>query len=170
MKSSPLLVECLHVCQQQSSLWKCFRALGTLACLQLITMLACSVLLILPFHVKNLMAFFAGKTPAVGCIAVTTAINMCARLVYYCGVIGLCPLCRRAPPPHEGEIPLCGGWAAQVLDPSLLGGETCEMMHLYQLVFLLRTSSTAGSYSRLSSSSVSPTSSHSVMSNFPLAP
>ena len=111
MKSSPLLVECLHVCQQQSSLWKCFRALGTLACLQLITMLACSVLLILPFHVKNLMAFFAGKTPAVGCIAVTTAINMCARLVYYCGVIGLCPLCRRAPPPPpmRGRSLFAGG-------------------------------------------------------------
>ena len=56
-------MESLHVCQQQSSLWKCFRALRTLAGLQLIPMLACSVLLILPFHVKNLMAFFTGKAP-----------------------------------------------------------------------------------------------------------
>ena len=57
-------MESLHVCQQQSSLWKCFRALRTLAGLQLIPMLVCSVLLILPFHVKNLMAFFTGKAPA----------------------------------------------------------------------------------------------------------
>ena len=57
-------MECLHVCQQQSSLWKCFRALRTLTGLQLIPMLARSVLLILPFHVKNLMAFFTGKAPS----------------------------------------------------------------------------------------------------------
>ena len=57
-------MESLHVCQQQSSLWKCFGALRTLAGFQLIPMLACSVLFILPFHVKNLMAFFTWKTPA----------------------------------------------------------------------------------------------------------
>ena len=66
--NSPLLVESLHVCQQQSSLWKCFRALWTLAFFKLIAMLACSVLLILPLHVKNLMAFLTWKAPICVCV------------------------------------------------------------------------------------------------------
>ena len=44
-----------------------------------------------------------------GVIAVTTVIHMGARgggrLVYYCGVIGLCPPCTRAPSTAQCEAP-----------------------------------------------------------------
>ena len=47
-----------------------------------------------------------------GVIAVTTVIHMGARgggrLVYYCGVIGLCPPCTRAPSYKGGSL-FCGG-------------------------------------------------------------
>ena len=60
---SPLLMESLHVSQEQSSLRKCLRALRTLTCFQLVSMFACSVLFILPFQVKHFMAFFTREAP-----------------------------------------------------------------------------------------------------------
>ena len=94
---SPLLMESLHVSQQQSSLRKCLRALRTLTCFQLVSMFACSVLFILPFQVKHFMAFFTREAPVECFVRKNSNVNteQLWNLLLHMELLMLVQLCQR---------------------------------------------------------------------------